>query len=80
VYEKRVLRKILGHKEDEIIEDGENCTMRNSMPVYSSPNIIKMINSRKMRSAGHVACIVKNWNEYRILVGNTRKKDTIRNT
>jgi hypothetical protein len=36
---------------------------------YSSPNIIRMINSRRMKLAGHVACIGEKGNSYRIFVG-----------
>jgi hypothetical protein len=56
VFEKRMLRRIFGVKTDEIIglrklhsEELHN--------LYSSPNIIRMIKSRRMRSAGHVARI-----------------------
>jgi hypothetical protein len=37
--------------------------------VYSSPNIIRVIKSSKMRWAGHVACTREMRNEYTILVG-----------
>jgi hypothetical protein len=37
--------------------------------LYSSPSIIRMINSRRMRWAGHVARIGEKRNAYRILVG-----------
>jgi hypothetical protein len=37
--------------------------------LYSSPNIIKMIKSRRMRWAGHVARMGETRNAYRILVG-----------
>jgi hypothetical protein len=37
--------------------------------LYSSPNIIRMIKSRRMRWAGHVAQMVEKRNSYRILVG-----------
>jgi hypothetical protein len=36
--------------------------------LYSSPNIIRMIKSRRMRWAGHVACMGEERNAYRILV------------
>jgi hypothetical protein len=36
--------------------------------LYSSPNIIRMIKSRRMRWAGHVACMGGKGNAYRILV------------
>jgi hypothetical protein len=38
--------------------------------LYSSPNIIRMINSRRMRWAGNVARMGKKRNTYRTLVGN----------
>jgi hypothetical protein len=37
--------------------------------LYSSPSIIRLIKSRRMRLAGHVARIGKKRNAYRILVG-----------
>jgi hypothetical protein len=45
--------------------------------MYSSPNIIRMIKSRRMRWAGHVTRIGEKRNAYRILVGKPegRKED-----
>jgi hypothetical protein len=42
--------------------------------VYFSPNIIRMIKSRRMRREGHVARMVKKRNAYRILVGKPEGK------
>jgi hypothetical protein len=42
--------------------------------LYSSPNIIRMIKSRKMRWAGHVARMGETTNAYRILVGKPEGK------
>jgi hypothetical protein len=42
--------------------------------LYSSPNIIRMIKSRKMRWAGHVARMWETRNAYRILVGKPEGK------
>jgi hypothetical protein len=42
--------------------------------LYSSQNIIRMIKSRRMRWAGHVADMEENRNAYRFLVGKERKK------
>jgi hypothetical protein len=42
--------------------------------LYSSPNIIRMIKSRRMRWAGHVAPMGEKRNVYRILVGNPEGK------
>jgi hypothetical protein len=38
---------------------------------YSSPNIIQVIKSRRMRWAGHVACMGEGRGAYRILVGRS---------
>jgi hypothetical protein len=37
--------------------------------LYSSPNIIRVVKSRRMRLAGHVARMSENMNPYRLLVG-----------
>jgi hypothetical protein len=41
--------------------------------LYSSPSIIRMIKSRRMRWAGHVAQMGEKRNAYRILVGNSEE-------
>jgi hypothetical protein len=46
--------------------------------LYSSPNIIRMIKSRRMRWAGHVARRGENRNAYRILVGKPKGKRPLR--
>jgi hypothetical protein len=43
--------------------------------LYSSPNIIRMIKSRRMRRAGHVARRGEKRNAYRILMGKPEEKD-----
>jgi hypothetical protein len=42
--------------------------------LYSSPDIIRQIKSRRMRWAGHVACMGEGRNVYRVLVGNPEGK------
>jgi hypothetical protein len=42
--------------------------------LYSSPNVIRLIKSRRMRWAGHVARVGEKMNAYRILVGKTEEK------
>jgi hypothetical protein len=56
VFEKRVLRKIFGPKreEDRSWKKLHNDELHN---LYSSPNIVRVIKSRRMRWAGHVACM-----------------------
>jgi hypothetical protein len=50
-----VLRKIFGPKRDEVRGDWEKLHNEEIHNLYSSPNIIRMIKSRRMRWAGHVA-------------------------
>jgi hypothetical protein len=56
VFENRVLRKIFGPKREE---DGSWRKLHNDElhSLYSSPNIVRMIKSRRSRWAGHVECI-----------------------
>jgi hypothetical protein len=42
--------------------------------LYSSPNIVRVIKSRKMRWAGHVARMGEGWGVYRVLVGRPECK------
>jgi hypothetical protein len=73
VSEKRVLRRIFGPKREE---DGSWRTMHNDElhSLYSSPNIVRAIKSRRMRWAGHVARMGEAKSVYRILVGRPEVK------
>jgi hypothetical protein len=55
VFENRVLRRICGPKRDEVIGGWGKLHNEELRNVYSSPSIIKMIKSRRMRWTGHVA-------------------------
>jgi hypothetical protein len=55
VFENRVLRRIFGPKRDDVTGDWRKLHNEELPNVYSSPNIIRMIKSRRMRWAGHVA-------------------------
>jgi hypothetical protein len=55
VFENRVLRRIFGPKRDEVTGDWRKLHNEAFRYLYSSPNIIMMIKSRRMRWAGHVA-------------------------
>jgi hypothetical protein len=46
--------------------------------LYSLPSIIRIIKSRRMRWAGHVARMEEKRNAYRLLVGKAREKETTR--
>jgi PAS domain-containing protein len=55
VFENRVLRRILGWKRDEVMGGWRTLHNEELRDLYSSPSIIRMIKSRRMRWAGHVA-------------------------
>jgi hypothetical protein len=67
------LRRIFGPKREE---DGSWRKLHNDElhSLYSSPNIARVIKSRRMRWAGHVACMGKERGVYRVLVGRTECK------
>jgi hypothetical protein len=69
VFENRVLRRIFGPKRDEVTGDWRKLHNEELHNLYSSPNIIRMIKSGKMRWAGHIARMGETRNAYRILVG-----------
>jgi hypothetical protein len=68
------VRRIFGPKRDEVTGDWRKLHNEELHNLYSSPNIIRMIKSRKMRWAGHVARMGEKWNAYRILVGKPEGK------
>jgi uncharacterized membrane protein len=80
VFEKRVLRRIFGPKTDEATGDWRKLHNEGLHNLYSSPNIIRMIDSRRMRWTGHVARMGKKRNAYRILMGKPEGKYTTRKT
>jgi hypothetical protein len=55
VFENRVLRRIFGPKRDEVTGDWRKLHNEEFHNLYSSPNIIRMIKSRRITWAGHVA-------------------------
>jgi hypothetical protein len=71
VFENGVLRRIFGLRRDEVTGDGRTLHNEELQNLYSSPNIIKMIKSRRMRWAGHAARMGETKNAYRILVGKS---------
>jgi hypothetical protein len=69
-----VLRRIFGPNRDEVTGDWKKLHNEEFHNSYSSPNIIRMIKSRRMRWEGHVARMGETRNEYRILVGKSEGK------
>jgi hypothetical protein len=74
VFENRVLRRIFGPRRDQVAGDWRKLHDEEPHNSYSSPNIIRMIKSRRMRWAGHVAGMGATRNANRILVGKPERK------
>ena len=55
VFENMVLRRIFGPRRDEVTEELRRLHNEELNGLYSSPNIVRVIKSRRMRWAGHVA-------------------------
>ena len=54
MFENKVLRRIFGPKRDEVTGDWRRLHNEEINVLYSSPNIVRVIKSRRMRWAGHV--------------------------
>jgi hypothetical protein len=78
VFENRVLRKIFGPKRDEATGEWRRLHNEELNDLYSSPNIIRVIKSRIMRWAGHVARMVEKRGAYRTLVGRPLRRPRLR--
>jgi hypothetical protein len=61
-----ILRRIFGPKRDKIIASWRYVHNEEFHNLYSSPNIIGIINSRRMRWAGHIARMGRNKNAYNV--------------
>jgi hypothetical protein len=55
VFENRVLRRIFVPKRDEVTDERRKLHNKELHDLYSSPSIIRIIKSRRMRWTGHVA-------------------------
>ena len=74
VFENRLLRRIFGSKRDEVTGDWRKLHKEELNDLYSSPNIVRVIKSRRMRWAGHVARMGEGRGVYRVLVGKPEGK------
>jgi hypothetical protein len=74
VFENRVVRRMFGPKRDEETREWRKLHNEVLNDLYSSPNIIRLIKSRRMRWAVYVARMGERRGAYRALVGKPEIK------
>ena len=74
VFENGVLRRIFGPKRDAVTGEWRKLHNEELKGLYSSPNIVRVIKSRRMRWAGHVARMGEGRGVYSVLVGKPEGK------
>jgi hypothetical protein len=76
VFENKVLRRIFGPRRDEVTGEWRRLHNEELNDLYSSPSIVRVIKSRNMRWAGHVARMGEERGVYRGPGGETGGKET----
>ena len=74
VFENRVLRRVFGPKWDEVTGEWRKLHNEELSDLYSLPNIVRVVKSRRMRWAGHVARMGEDRGVHRVLVGKPEGK------
>jgi hypothetical protein len=74
VFEKRVLERISVPKRDEVTGECRKLHIWELHNLYSSPDIIRQIKSRRLKWASHVACMGEGRKVCRVLVGQPEGK------
>ena len=74
VFENRVLRRVFGPKRDEVTGEWRKLHNEKLSDLYSLPNIVRVVKSRRMRWAGHVARMGEGRDVHRVLVGKPEGK------
>ena len=69
VFENRVLRRVFGLKRDEVTGEWRKLHNEELSDLYSLPNIVRVVKSRRMRWAGHVERMGEGRGVHRVLVG-----------
>jgi hypothetical protein len=77
VLENRVLRRVFGPKRDKVTGEWRKLHNEELNDLYSLPNIVRVVKSRRMRWAGHVARMGEDSDVHRALVGKPEGKRTL---
>jgi hypothetical protein len=77
LFGNRVLRRILGPKKDDETGEWRKVHSGELHNLYSSPDIIRQIKSRRMRWAAHVARMEEGRRLYRVLLGKLERKGSL---
>jgi len=77
VFENKVLRKVFGPKRDEVTDEWRKLHNEKLRDLYSLPNIVRVVKSRRMRWMGHVARMGEGRGAHRILVGKPEGKSPL---
>jgi hypothetical protein len=76
VFENKVVRRTFGPKRDEVTGEWRKLHNEELHILYSSPNIIRQIKSRRVKWAGHYARVGEERNVYRVWVKKAGRKET----
>jgi hypothetical protein len=74
VFENRVLRTVFGPKRDAVTGEWRKLHNEELNDLYSFPNIVRVVKSRRVRWAGHVARMGEDRGVHRVLVGKPKGK------
>jgi hypothetical protein len=74
VSENRALRRVFGPKRDEVTGEWRKLHNEELSDLYSLPNFVRVVKSRRMRWAGHVAGMGEGRGVHRFLVGKPEGK------
>ena len=78
MFENRVLRRVFGHKRDEVTGECKELHNEELNDLYCSTNIVRVIKLRRIRWAGHVVHVGEGRGVYRVLVLKSEGKRPLR--
>jgi len=77
VFENRMFRRIFGPKRDEATREWRKLHNKELNDLYSTPNIVRVIKSRRMKWVGHVVLMGERRGVYKVIVGKPEGKSLL---